>query len=98
MILSRRFPFLKLIGPYVDLAAFVAMIFFEVTFFPEFFTVPEVYSSLFLCCALVPIWRTLSAIIPAPWVAWFTWEAAYNSVCSAGTKVRAYVLDVYHRF
>ena len=82
---------------------FSGMIFLEVVFRSESFTVPELFtplSGLFLCCTLVTIWRELSRIIPEPWVAMFTsgLEATYNGVCTAGTKVKEYVLEVYHRF
>ena len=67
--------------------------------FPE-----ALYGSFFLCCALVPIWKGRSAIIPrskvavAP-VAYFNaaWGAAYKGGRSAGTKAKAYVLGVYNR-
>ena len=96
-ILSRHYPFLKRIHLYFGLALDVVAIFVVVSLREEFAAV-GLDSSLFVCCWLIYIWKTLSAIIPAPWVAWLTWEAAYNSVCNAGTKVRDYVFDVYHRF
>ena len=91
-ISSRHFPFLKRIGPYISFALDVGAIVL-VEFLREDFAAIGLDSSLFVCSASIYILRELSAIIPAPWVAW-----SYNSVCNAGTRVRAYVFDVYHRF
>jgi hypothetical protein len=57
------------------------------------------YSSFYLGCALVPIWRGFSAIMPPSTVARFAsaLEATYDSVRSAGTKAMAYAL-ADHRF
>ena len=58
------------------------------------------YSSLYLSCALVPIWRGFATISPPSRVAWLisVLEAAYGRVRSAGIKAKAHALDLCYRF
>ena len=64
---------------------------------PEMPKVPALYSSLFFCGALAPLWRGFIAVIPPSWVAWFTCEATYKRVCSVGSKTSEYVKGIYRR-
>jgi hypothetical protein len=60
---------------------------------PEMPKVPALYSSLFFCGALAPLWRRFTAIIPPYRVAW----AAYKCVRSVGCKASESVMGIYRR-
>jgi len=64
---------------------------------PEMPKVPALYSSLFFCGSLVSVRRRFSAIIPPSCVSWFTWEAAYNRVRSAGSKASEYAMGIHRK-
>ncbi|KAH9993601.1 hypothetical protein BJV77DRAFT_1103995 [Russula vinacea] len=67
-IFSRHFPFLRQITPCLDLISPVMLVICEVTAMhtPEMPKVPALYSSLFFCGALAPLWRGFIAVIPHP--------------------------------
>ena len=60
------------------------------------FEFPQIlYSLFFLCFSLIRIWKGFSAI-NFPSSVTSPWKVAYDGVCRAGRKAKAYVLGIYH--